>query len=379
MRLRHCLSIFVLGVWVSPLVAPSALWAAQSHTAQDLNIEDAIKGVGPNVSGQVAVRSGFVSAKSSRKTPGEIAENISVEVQEGMGQALLPGSDQFTVNGINDAGDVVGSANVRFGSRQCRPNIPEAPPSGICPMSAVHAVIWTKLGGLRDLGTLPGDTSSEAYAINNSGAVVGYSSGVQGTRAFLWTPKAGFQNLGTLPAGDSSKALGLNDNGMIVGSASSPAGTHAVLWDPAKGIQDLDTLPGDFISEAFAINISGSVVGHSKGQAGTRAFIWTSQTGMKSLPSLPGGNVTRALGINKKGEAVGSSGSFDGARAVFWNSKGEAQDLNAVVTTPAGLTLLEAVGINESGQIVALEGDENNTHGFHEGSNRVLLLTPIGQ
>jgi len=40
-------------------------------------------------------------------------------------------------------------------------------------------------GRVFDLGTLPGDSSSEAVAINAAGDVVGYSKGPRGLRAFL--------------------------------------------------------------------------------------------------------------------------------------------------------------------------------------------------
>ena len=297
MRARYCLPILVLGMCGVPMPDPIESWAAQSYTVQDLGIADAVKGIGPNVSGQTAVRSGFADAKSFRSTPGATTDSLG----------RLPGSDYFTANGINDAGVVVGSATINFGSRQCRSNIPGAPPSGTCPISTLHAIIWTKSGGHRDLGTLPGDTASEASGINSSGAVVGYSSGPQGTRAVLWPRQGEVKNLGTLPLGESSKAFAISNTGMIVGSSRSPAGTHAVLWHPAKGMQDLGTLPGDISSEALAINNSGSVVGYSKGPAGTRAFLWNSQSGMKSLPPLLGSNVSRATGINDNGEVVGHS------------------------------------------------------------------------
>jgi hypothetical protein len=40
-----------------------------------------------------------------------------------------------------------------------------------------HAFMWTKVGGLRDLGLLPGATFSTAAAVNDSGVVTGTSDG----------------------------------------------------------------------------------------------------------------------------------------------------------------------------------------------------------
>ena len=390
MTSRH----FVIPFFLGPLLLNAAtLLAAQSYIVEDLNVVDAVKAVGPNLAGEVPVRSGFTTARSNLAARGQISVAIGPVSSGGTAvnatasavastAAVATGADSsgagITANGINDTGLVVGSASVDFGSRQCRPNIPNAPPSGTCRISTVHAVLWLKNDRLRDLGTLPGDTGSEGFGINNSGDVVGYSSGANGPRAFLWTSQNGMQNLGTLPGGSFSKARGISDNGLIVGTSGSANGPRAVLWTRG-GIQNLGTLPGDLSSEAYAVNTRGTVVGYSRGPAGTRAFIWTSQNGMQSLPSLPGGSITRALALNDKNEIVGSSGSALGARAVLWNPAGEVQDLHASVSLPAGVTLLEAVGINARGEIAALGGDERNAHGFHEGSSRVFHLTPNGQ
>src|SRR3954468_3509320 len=53
------------------------------------------------------------------------------------------GSSYSEAKGINDAGQVAGSMNTQ---------------------TSMHAFLWTQASGLRDLGTLPGDSSSSAYA-----------------------------------------------------------------------------------------------------------------------------------------------------------------------------------------------------------------------
>ena len=108
------------------------------------------------------------------------------------------------------------------------------------PYEAIHAALWTKDGSVRDLGTLPGDLTSEALAINNRGDVVGYSQGPSGMRAFLWTRKNGMKALGILPGGISSRALGINDSGVIVGSSTTSSGDRAFVWTEETGMTDLN-------------------------------------------------------------------------------------------------------------------------------------------
>src|SRR4030095_6267621 len=157
MNIRHCVRILVLSVCAAQLVAPFASWAAQLYSYEDLAVGDAVKASGPNLTGEVTIRSGF-SAASSIKIK---KDKLGQKEQDDIG--LLPGGGYTTTNGINDDGTTVGSANSA---------------------NAVRAVVWTKTGGLLDLGTLPGDSAAEAFGINKDGAVVGYSSGPAGTRAF---------------------------------------------------------------------------------------------------------------------------------------------------------------------------------------------------
>ena len=60
---------------------------------------------------------------------------------------------------------------------------------------------------MQDLGTLPGDKDSRAFGINDSGQVVGYSSGPHGITAFLWSSSTGMTSLGTLRGGRNGEDL----------------------------------------------------------------------------------------------------------------------------------------------------------------------------
>jgi len=131
-------------------------------------------------------------------------------------------------------------------------------------------VLWSKTGTVRDLGTLPGDSASEAMAINNNGDVVGYSKGPRGIRAFLWNRTAGMRDLGVLPGGDSSRGLAINDLGEVVGSSTSALGDHAFIWTEQDAMVDLNNESsvdlGIVLFEAHAINDKGQIIAMGEGR-----------------------------------------------------------------------------------------------------------------
>ena len=102
-----------------------------------------------------------------------------------------------------------------------------------------RAFLWAD-GNAIDLGTLPQMGSSEAYGLNNVGAVVGrveQSEGSAGaTRGFLYRDGR-MQDLNTLIPANSgwlvTEAHAINDRGAIAAEALSPGGAvHGVLLEP---------------------------------------------------------------------------------------------------------------------------------------------------
>src|SRR5206468_8054419 len=124
---------------------------------------------------------------------------------------------------------------------------------------------------IRALGTLPGDSGSESYAINDSGHVVGASSGRSGVHAWIWTDKEGMRNLGSLSEGEFSMALGINNRGQVVGiSAVASGGSHAFIWTADGGMRDLnDLIPaasGILVVAAVGINDRGQIIAYGGGR-----------------------------------------------------------------------------------------------------------------
>jgi probable HAF family extracellular repeat protein len=186
---------------------------------------------------------------------------------------------------INNQGDVAGWA--------------DAPPDGFD-----HAVLW-RAGVATDLGTL-GGVQSEALAIDDSGRVVGWArvGGAQpGPRhAFLW--QNGVMNdLDTLLAGEESIAYAINDSGQVVGRLGDIGG-RAVLWK--KGAMSL--LPGAESSQAFGLNNRGDIVGTYIPFGTTfHAALWRDgvRYDLDELVGDPQVTLSWANAINDAGQIVG--------------------------------------------------------------------------
>lgn len=277
-----------------------------------------------------------------------------------------------------------------------------------------------------NLGTLPGDVSSYAVAVNNFGIVIGSSTDAAGnSRAVKWNAAGVITALSTLPGGTYSQAYAINDFGTIVGDADTSTGDeHAVQWNPAGVITDLGALPDQRIldSEAFGINDLGVVVGDDNfaprftdatewNASGTISDIGaalaigdTSGTAINdfgvvagsqinihaanhairinpdgtslALPDLPGaagggvvGNGSEANGINNADTIVGDSptSTIRVHHAVRWNRQGAVTDLG---TLPGGIAS-SASSINDLG-LIAGESDDGTV-------GHAVLWSPDGR
>jgi len=184
-----------------------------------------------------------------------------------------------------------------------------------------HAVMWRKSPSgwvVEDLGTPPGDVSSNAHDVNDDGTVVGVSGSAVGLySAFRWTPSTGMVRLAGL--GGETYALAVSNNGDIAGLSTDGAGNrHAVRWRSGdQEIVDLGTL-GGCCSESYGINSVGDIVGVSNigKRTGTqRAFLAKPGARMTDLGGPRGQSAARDL--NDFGTVVGGSGPGQ-LHAVLW-------------------------------------------------------------
>jgi probable HAF family extracellular repeat protein len=200
--------------------------------------------------------------------------------------------------------------------------VPTEPPEP--PGFEFHAVMWTKSGAgwtLRVLGTLPGDTGSNAADVNDHGEIVGSSGSAGVNSAFLWTASNGMRRLPSLSSGNT-QASAISNSGDIAGFSTDASGNpHAVRWRAATAwqLEDLGSL-GRCCSFADGINNLGDIVGTSNfgRRAGLQhAFLVAStSTGMTDLGAIGGSSVARDL--NDFGVVVGAGRTRNSNHALLW-------------------------------------------------------------
>ena len=168
----------------------------------------------------------------------------------------LPGDSTSAATAINDLGQVVGisgDCGIAVGS-----------------VSAKHAVLWQNAIPI-DLGNIGGDAWNTPTAINNHGTIVGFANTAPGTarvyEAFIWTKAGGMKSLGKIPGDLRSTANGINEKGdKIVGlSRGGPHLFRAILWQDTK-LTDMNslTVPGSpLLLLAGDIDQQGHIVGEA--------------------------------------------------------------------------------------------------------------------
>ena len=243
------------------------------------------------------------------------------------------GGEHSSASGLNDVGQIVGGSRVAPGSL------------------TTDAYLWQN-GAMTGLGIFH---QAGAGRINNAGQIVGAftadpvpPSQAEVRWAFLWHDGVR-QNLFPGFAAD------INDAGLVAGAWESTRNYPvAAVWDAANGPREIGVLPGGVFSEAYGLNDLGHVVGWSESFGGNNAFLWDGS----HMIDLGGGV---AADINNAGTIVGwSSIWIDGVR----------DDLNNLVLEDFGLTVWNAIAINDAGQIVASAYDaQNHPH--------AVLLDPL--
>lgn len=197
---------------------------------------------------------------------------VSRSVHRMVELAPLLGEQTSAATAINDRGDVVGI-------------------SGACDMavgrySAKRSTLWRRGGPPTEIPNLGGTSWNTPTAINDRGQVVGFANkpgpadaaGEIDERAFYWSAEDGLEEIGTLPGDLTSEALGINRRGLTVGFSSGPAGNRAFIWRRGEPITDLNTLVANgyegTLIDARDVNDAGEITGAALDATGKRvAFI----------------------------------------------------------------------------------------------------------
>ncbi len=226
-----------------------------------------------------------------------------------------------------------------------------------------------------NLGTLPGGTRSEAFAVNSAGQIAGYwgNKVIGPWQTFIWE-NGEMIDLGPSIGGLHNRGFDINEAGAITGwaGAGNVIDSHAFIWENGKVIE-LPFIPDGFTSEGRAINNHLDVVGwgrkfDEKLQSNVRrAFLWTDGR-MIDLGVLPGRTESFGYGVNDAKQVIGLSWDFGSNGSPFIWQDGVITDLNDLV--PPEITIGEAWAINNAGEIA---GSGRGPGGGHFG---MALLIP---
>ncbi len=273
----------------------------------------------------------------------------------------LSGGIKATARAINRSGSVVGASDTLYNG-----------------LHSVEYGFLAQAGGMTGLNVpaWPQDTA-RGNDIDDSGNVVGralFAPWLPVTAA-VWNGGT-ILDLGSLMPGGTSEAFAINEHGWVVGEATTFDGfnfwTRAFVWDGASMI-DLGTFDGPTgASSARDVNDRNEVVGYMEHKSNfeQHAFLWSG--GRKfDLGMLPNYNLAVANAINNAGVIVGSGNTADiNWHAILWRA-GTAHDLNdLVVPTNHGWTLVSAEDVSDAGHIVG--------YGYPPGGQNLhaFLLTP---
>ncbi len=275
------------------------------------------------------------------------------------------------------------------------------------------ALLWTGSATPIQLGSLssggPGQRDY-AYAINNSGIIVGSSRLDNSNQsAVRWsttdTAPVQLDTLGMSTTGGFNAAAGtVNSAGTIAGAATKYdangglIGSFAVKW-AANGtaVTELGTASRNgFISSYYAIKINDSdvIAGSSydldfvNGTQSTRAMRWDAAGNASELGNLgvnaDGESHSTVFDINSHGDVVGltekydSSGGYFGVRAVRWSANSNsAEELGAFGSMDGTVFDSAAYGVNNAGLAVGFSAKLNPVTNFLD--HKAVIWLPNGR
>jgi probable HAF family extracellular repeat protein len=137
---------------------------------------------------------------------------------------------------------------------------------------------------------------SAASDVNQKGQVAGYATVGGARRAMLWAQDGTATDLGVLPGQSSSEAVAISETGIVVGTSGASQG---FIWSAAEGMK---ALPANFVPRD--VNHWGEVAGAFENTG--QCAVYYKGYGTIPLPmSVDWAVGCVATGINSWGDVVG--------------------------------------------------------------------------
>jgi uncharacterized membrane protein len=221
-----------------------------------------------------------------------------------------------------------------------------------------------------------GAYKSRGLAVNNAGSVVGSATYSTGDSTALW--QKGRASVYGFLGGTYATPVAINNADAFVAQVWLPNGKNGFSLRPIIHKNGLTTrlqLLGGSHATPTDINDNDVAVGYSQTSNGSQnehGVIW-SRGKFKDIGVLPGTNQSSLQAINNAGLAVGTSaiyGETYKSLASLWDGK-KLLDLNTLLNSRAGVQLVDAIDINNAGQILA--------RGTINGNVSSFLLNPLLQ
>lgn len=252
-------------------------------------------------------------------------------------------------------------------------------------LGGVHAVYWESPTDpvshqLGPFATLTEDYSTTS-GVDAAGQIAGTTIETDGRNTgFLATPGSGVVRVGSADRGTGvTSTVGVTPDGSgflgrVGGTANNGAADGWYLWPgPGAAGTKLDITPvlhgsfilGGSISALYGNDLAsdGTLLGYK--DAATRTF-WL---------RLPGGSETPVLGlvghnaVNARHVVAGTIATTDGdgntiPHAAIWKPDGTVVDLNTLLPPGSGMVLVDALAINDNGDIAGIAGNATGEVGF---------------
>ncbi|MFO0984244.1 MAG: hypothetical protein U1E76_21400 [Planctomycetota bacterium] len=231
---------------------------------------------------------------------------------------------------------------------------------------------------ITDLELLPGGTYASAYAINDTGKILGIANDATGALQTVQWVNGHIAIMTDIVFGGISVPQDLDDAGEGVGSQDSGFDLNeGVFWDSQNNPSQLQGLPNgpDYSVHPNAMNTWGQIVGMAAEGAPNfwgHAVVWLRTSFQADLGFMGGGKYSAAYGIDDRGAVVGVAGVASGNLHAFLWQNGSYTDLS---TWSGGSAFNWAYAINNHGAIVGLN---NNVASIWENGAVHPLPMPPG-